>query len=182
MTSRLAPGGLASLYGLNPDMKSYGKWLGGGLAFGAFGGREDVMGVFDPRGENCLIHNGTFNNNTLVMRAGHAGLTQVYTSDVCIEFNAMGNALLERLSAAVKGTKMCFTGIGSLMSSHFTNDGVQTIERETAEDQDLKDLFFYEMLEQKFWVGPLLFVCSFLPGASQGAGRVRLMTGQHTQG
>jgi glutamate-1-semialdehyde 2,1-aminomutase len=45
MTSRLAPGGISSMLGLEPDLKTLGKYLGAGLAFGAFGGRADVMSV-----------------------------------------------------------------------------------------------------------------------------------------
>jgi glutamate-1-semialdehyde 2,1-aminomutase len=157
MTSRLAPGGLASIYGLKPDMKSFGKYLGGGLAFGAFGGRADIMAVYDPRPGRCpsgvpLAHHGTFNNNTLAMHVGHAGLTEIYTPEICREFNAQGGALLERLRTVTLGSKMSFTGIGTVIASHFTEDGLQTLERETAENWALKDLFWLEMMEDGFWI------------------------------
>jgi glutamate-1-semialdehyde 2,1-aminomutase len=48
MTSRLAPGGLQSEYGVRPDLVTLGKYVGGGMSFGAFGGRPDVMARFDP--------------------------------------------------------------------------------------------------------------------------------------
>jgi len=60
-TSRLAPGGLQELEGLKPDMTTLGKFLGGGITFGAFGGREEVMRVYDPRESKALGHSGTFN-------------------------------------------------------------------------------------------------------------------------
>jgi glutamate-1-semialdehyde 2,1-aminomutase len=153
MTSRLAPGGFAStIEGLKPDLKTFGKWLGGGMAFGAFGGREDVMAVFDPRQPGALAHAGTFNNNTLAMYAGHAGLTKVYTPEVCVEFNDRADELRKRLGEVTKGTKMCFTGKGSLLASHFTEKGLQTLESEEDEVGELKDLFWYEMMEEKFWL------------------------------
>lgn len=154
MTSRTSPGGLAAVYGLKPDLKSFGKYLGGGLAFGAFGGRADIMALYDPRLNGRLAHSGTFNNNTLVTHAGYIGLTKVFTPEVCIKFSAAGDQLRERLREVTKGTKMCFTGIGSIMASHFTDEGVQTIDREgeVREVQALKDLFWYEMLEDSFWV------------------------------
>lgn len=165
MTSRVAPGGLAAIHDLHPDMKSFGKYLGGGLAFGAFGGRADIMATYDPRPQAetttnststatsppFLTHHGTFNNNTLAMYAGHAGLTEIYTPNVCTAFNAMGDALLRDLAAVTTGTKMCFTGVGAVLGSHFTAGGLQTIERETAEDWTLKELFWFEMMEAGFW-------------------------------
>lgn len=157
MTSRLAPGGLSSLHGLKPDLKSFGKYLGGGLAFGAFGGRADIMAVYDPRPDKAsslpqhLTHHGTFNNNTLAMHAGHAGLTLVYTPAACEALNAQGASLLARLTVATAGTKMCFTGIGAVLASHFTDNGLQTLERETRENWTLKELFWYEMVEEGFW-------------------------------
>jgi len=154
MTSRVAPGGLAEIYGLKPDMKSFGKYLGGGLAFGAFGGRADIMAVYDPRPSNKspLTQHGTFNNNSLAMHVGHAGLTEVYTPDVCTAFNAEGDNLQQRLAEVTRGTKMCFTGIGTVFGSHFTDSGLQWLDRETPENWTLKDLFWLEMMEDGFWI------------------------------
>jgi glutamate-1-semialdehyde 2,1-aminomutase len=152
MTSRLAPGGLASIHGLEPDLKTFGKWLGGGLAFGAFGGRAEIMAAFDPSRPDALSHGGTFNNNSLAMYVGHAGLSQIYTPEVCVEFNKMGDNFRERLAEVTRGTKLCFTGVGSILASHFTDEGLQSLERETKENGDLKDLFWYEMMEDGFWL------------------------------
>jgi glutamate-1-semialdehyde 2,1-aminomutase len=152
MTSRLTPGGLAALYQLQPDLKTMGKWLGGGLAFGALGGRADVMAAFDPRTPGALRHGGTFNNNTLAMYAGHSGLSRIYTPEACEELNSMGSRFLGRLEDLTAGTKLCFTGVNSLLASHFTDEGLQEIEREVPENSQLKDLFWYEMLEDGFWL------------------------------
>lgn len=160
MTSRLSPGGLAELYHLQPDLKTMGKYLGGGLAFGAFGGRADIMGVFDPRPRPSassssvthIAHHGTFNNNTLAMYAGHAGLTKAYTPDICRALNAQGDWLRTQLATVTKGTKMCFTGVGAILGSHFTADGLQTLQRSVEEDQTLKELFWFEMMEEGFWL------------------------------
>ena len=72
MTSRLTPGGLSASLGIQPDIKTLGKYIGGGMSFGAFGGRADIMGQFDPSHPDALPHAGTFNNNTLTMTVGHA--------------------------------------------------------------------------------------------------------------
>ncbi|KAK4160509.1 pyridoxal phosphate-dependent transferase [Cladorrhinum sp. PSN259] len=147
MTSRLAPGGLGRDLGLKPDLVTLGKYLGGGLAFGCFGGREELMAVYDPR-SGVLAHSGTFNNNTLVMRVGYEALKGVYTDEVCREFNKRGDGLRRKLEELVKGTRLSVTGLGSLMTLHFTEEG----ERGGNERADLRDLFWFEMLEEGFWI------------------------------
>lgn len=135
-------------------MKTFGKYLGGGVAFGAFGGREDIMAVYDPRVKGSVAHSGTFNNNTFVTHCGHAGLTKVYTPAVAEEFTKTGDQLLARLAEVTKGTKLCFTGTGSVATSHFVADGVQDIKDalDVTEIGELKDLFWFELLENGFWV------------------------------
>jgi glutamate-1-semialdehyde 2,1-aminomutase len=155
LTSRLAAGGLRSLVGLEPDMTTLGKYLGGSLAFGALGGRREIMAVFDPRSPNALPHSGTFNNNTVTMRAGYAGLKQVYTPQVAKEHNARGDATMQKLRAVSEGTQLCFTGRGSLICSHFTADGSSSRIRSIAglkENETLKELFWLHMMEDGFWV------------------------------
>ena len=88
MTSRLSPGGLQLATGITPDLTSLGKYVGGGLTFGAFGGRAELMARFDPTRADALPHAGTFNNDVLTMAAGLAGLTQIYTPAAAEELNA----------------------------------------------------------------------------------------------
>ncbi|RGP59790.1 glutamate-1-semialdehyde 2,1-aminomutase [Fusarium longipes] len=154
MTSRLSGGGISELRGLKPDLKTFGKYLGGGLAFGAFGGRADIMAAFDPRSPNALSHSGTFNNNTLVTHAGYAGLTEIYTPEVAVQFTDSGDELRERLNRVTKGTRVVFTGVGTIMGVHFTTHGGRIIERsgEIEEVDSLRDLFWFEMMEEGFWI------------------------------
>jgi glutamate-1-semialdehyde 2,1-aminomutase len=154
MTSRLSPSGLQALLGLSPDLTTLGKYLGGGLAFGAFGGRGDIMAVYDPRSPNSLAHSGTFNNNTLAMHAGFTGLSEVWKPKVAIEFNKLGDYFRAALQEVSKGTKMTITGRGSLNAIHFSQEGVAEISCKELIDEDwgLKDLFFAEMMEDGFWI------------------------------
>lgn len=153
-TSRLAPGGLQQLEGLQPDLTTLGKFLGGGITFGAFGGREEVMRVYDPRESKALGHSGTFNNNTLGMAAGYTGLSQIYTPEVCREFNALGDRLRKGLQEASQGTKMTVSGLGTIMGVHFLHDGKKELKsfRDRHEDADLRRLFWFEMMEDGFWM------------------------------
>jgi glutamate-1-semialdehyde 2,1-aminomutase len=153
-TSRLAPGGLQELQGLKPDITTLGKFLGGGITFGAFGGREDVMRVYDPREKNSLGHSGTFNNNTLGMAAGYTGLAQVYTPEVSRDFNALGDRFRRRLQSLTQGTKMTVTGLGTIVGIHFLHDGKKDLKngKDRLEDGDLSMLFWIEMMEDGFWI------------------------------
>ncbi|KAI5926180.1 pyridoxal phosphate-dependent transferase [Camillea tinctor] len=155
MTSRLHPGGVQKKLGLQPDLTVLGKYLGGGFPFGAFGGRADIMAVYDPRAPGALAHSGTFNNNTMTMHAGYAGLSEVYTDEANAAFNAKGDALRARLGEVCRGTKMSFTGIGAVFNSHIIDAAPSEIlSDEDVRDErwDLKDLFWFEMMEEGYWI------------------------------
>lgn len=154
LTSRLAAGGLQSLVGLKPDLTTLGKYLGGSLAFGALSGRRDIMAIFDPRSPGALPHSGTFNNNTVTMRAGCAGLKHVYTPQVAEELNNRGDSFLKKLQVVSKGTQLCFTGRGSLICSHFVASGSSQVRSivDLEENETLKELYWLEMIEKGFWV------------------------------
>jgi glutamate-1-semialdehyde 2,1-aminomutase len=126
MTSRLAPGGRHGALGITPDLLTLGKYLGGGVSFGAFGGRADIMSGFDPRSDTPWPHAGTFNNNIMTMTAGLAGLTQLYTPEACIALNAMGDGFRDRLNTAItkRGLPMQISGLGSMNTVHFRTDPV----------------------------------------------------------
>ena len=94
MTSRLGYHGLGHKMGIRPDMMTLGKWIGGGMSFGAFGGRKEIMGMFDPR-IGSLAHAGTFNNNVVSMAAGVAGCG-ILTEEKTEKLNALGEKMKER--------------------------------------------------------------------------------------
>ncbi len=149
MTSRLSPGGLQEVHGIRPDLTSFGKYIGGGLPTGAFGGRAEIMGMFDPRRADAVAHAGTFNNNVLTMAAGVAGLTKVYTAAEAVRLNKAGDALRERLNEMIRrrGAKAIVTGIGSMMTVHPGVSGpVRSPADIAAVPQGLRDLFHYDML------------------------------------
>lgn len=154
MTSRLAPGGLHGVFGLKPDLVTLGKYLGGGFAFGAFGGRQEIMAVYDPRSAGAVVHSGTFNNNTMTMHVGYAGLSKILTPEVNIAFNAQGDKYRQRLREVTKGTKCSVTGYGALWVVHFSDIGLQDIRsvEDFSERHDLHDLFWFEMLEDGYWI------------------------------
>ena len=154
MTSRLAPGGLQSVHGIKPDLTTFGKYIGGGMSFGAFGGRGDIMDLFDPRRPDALPHAGTFNNNVLTMNAGLTGLTEVYTPAAARALNARGDALRERLNALCRAADapVQFTGIGSMLAVHTMRGPIRSPADASKANAKLKELFFFDMLAQGIWL------------------------------
>jgi len=147
MTSRLATGGLQQVLGITPDLTTLGKYVGGGLAFGAFGGRADLMSRFDPSRPDALPHAGTFNNAVLTMAAGAAGLTQVYDADAVARLNALGDRLRDRLNAV--GAELCATGYGSMVGLHFTRGPIRRASDIPA-TPELRALLHLHMLESGY--------------------------------
>jgi glutamate-1-semialdehyde 2,1-aminomutase len=154
MTSRLAPGGLQSVVGVTPDLTTLGKYIGGGMSFGAFGGRADIMDMFDPRRADALPHAGTFNNNVLTMTAGLTGLTDVYTPEAARALNARGETLRGRLNALCRAADapVQFTGIGSMLAVHTMRGPVLSPADAARNDPKLKELFFFDMLAHGVWL------------------------------
>jgi glutamate-1-semialdehyde 2,1-aminomutase len=154
MTSRLAPGGLQSVTGVKPDLTTFGKYIGGGMSFGAFGGRAEIMDRFDPRRADALPHAGTFNNNVLTMTAGLTGLTDIYTPQAAVALNARGEILRERLNTLCQAVDapVQFTGIGSMLAVHTMRGPVTTPELAAKADPKLKELFFFDMLAHGIWL------------------------------
>ena len=141
MTSRLHPGGAQARFGVLPDMTTLGKYLAGGMTFGAFGGRRSIMAAFDPAQGGALSQAGTFNNNVVSMAAGVAALRDVLTPAALIALNDRGDQLRERLSVTLAGAglPMTVSGVGSMMNVH-------------AADDRWVALFFHSMLAAGFYL------------------------------
>jgi glutamate-1-semialdehyde 2,1-aminomutase len=129
MTSRLSPGGLQGLRGVRPDMVTLGKYVGGGITIGAFGGKAEIMERFDPNRADALPHGGTFNNNVLAMAAGHAAFTEVLTVEAIDTMNALGDDLRSRTNAlaAKHGAALQMTGVGSIYGLHFHTGPIRSV-------------------------------------------------------
>jgi len=149
MTSRLGPGGLHGELGLTPDLVTLGKYIGGGMSFGAFGGRADILDRFDPTKPGAWPHAGTFNNNVFTMSAGLAGLTHVYTPDRAAPFNAAGDRLRQRLNAAIqsRGLDLVVTGLGSMMAVHVGRDAPTNPIEAAGRNRRLIDLMHLDLIQ-----------------------------------
>ena len=165
MTSRLSYGGRQASLGLVPDLTTLGKYFGGGMSFGAFGGRADVIDRFDPRRADALAHAGTFNNNVLTMAAGLAGLRHVLTREALDALNARGDRLRSALNTVFErhGVGLGATGLGSLLTLHASAGPVRSARDLAGVDPRLKDLLFFDLLERGVWIARRGFMALSLP-------------------
>lgn len=158
MTSRLYQGGGVQSQlpdDMRPDLTTLGKYIGGGMSFGAFGGKREIMELFDPRRPDHLQHAGTFNNNVLTMAAGRVGLEQIFTPERAGQLHARGEKLRKSLQEASRGTLMKVTGLGSLMCFHFIDTPVEQIKSpdDTAnEDKVLAAMFHLFLLQKGYYI------------------------------
>jgi glutamate-1-semialdehyde 2,1-aminomutase len=120
MTFRLSTGGLQEIEGVQPDLTTLAKIIGGGLPIGAFGGRKDIMSRFDPAHEDPIFHSGTFNGNNITLAAGMAAMT-LYDQEAVARLNQLGDRLRDGFQTAVNevGLKGCVSGSGSLLQLHW---------------------------------------------------------------
>lgn len=128
MSSRLSTGGAQQKRGVSPDLTALGKYIGGSLPVGAFGGRSDVMDVFHPdTGE--ISHSGTFNGNPATMAGGVATL-EALDADAIETINHHGEQIRTAVQAAADATDVpvTVTGEGSLFHIHFTDGPVTDFE------------------------------------------------------
>lgn len=156
MTSRLGPGGLQGAYGIRPDLTSLGKYIGGGMTAGAFGGRAELMERYDPRKSAPLQHSGTYNNNVFSLRAGIAGLREVYTADAAVALNARGERLRERLNAVCERADAALqvTGIGSMLAFHARRGTIRAPADAASGNARVRELLFYDLLAHGIYTMP----------------------------
>ncbi|UNB50820.1 aspartate aminotransferase family protein [Mycolicibacterium sp. YH-1] len=97
ITFRLEPGGLHARYGLQPDLVSLGKVIGGGFPVGAVGGSAEILSSFSPLADGPVAWGGTFSANPVTMAAGMVALRR-FTGESINNLNARGDALRSRLN------------------------------------------------------------------------------------
>ena len=154
MTSRHSAGGLQSRLGITPDMTTFGKYIAGGMSFGAFGGRADIMDLFDGHKPGALIHSGTFNNNVMSMAAGVIALGDIFDAKAAEAHFAKGEALRAAFNQACERhqVRMHFSGIGSMMQPHFREGPILRPYQASAEEEALRELFFFDMLAAGIYI------------------------------
>ena len=135
---RVTPGGCQEYYGVTPDLTSLGKIIGGGFAVGAFGGRRDIMDLYDPTLGPQVGHAGTFNANPVTMLAGAVTLEEL-TPQVYQKLSERTEYLCHgiRQICARQEVPVQVTGLGSLFGIHFIDRPINNYRDITAGDAAL---------------------------------------------
>ena len=146
---RVSPGGAQEHFGVIPDMTTFGKIIGGGMPVGAWGGRRDIMALFDPSADAPLAHAGTFNANPMTMVAGEVVMTRL-TPEVYARMNALGDALRAKLTAVFDELDIPaqVTGIASLFGIHFTAEPITDYRSVVRADADMTKALFTGLLNE----------------------------------
>ncbi|HEV2358368.1 MAG TPA: aspartate aminotransferase family protein [bacterium] len=148
-TLRLSRGGAQELFGVTPDLTTMGKIIGGGFPVGAFGGRRDVMDLFDPGRPGFLHHSGTFNGNRATVVAG-AAVLRLLDQPQIERLNALGARLRAGLSetARASGIRAQVTGVGSFSSILFSDRPVTDYRSRAAVPAALQSLLHLHLLNR----------------------------------
>ncbi len=149
---RVARGGAQEHYGVTPDMTCFGKVIGGGMPVGAFGGREEIMALYDPsRGAPRVQHAGTFNGNPMTAAAGITTL-ELLTPAAYAELEQKGDYLrskLRKLFSEVEAP-MSVTGVASLFALQFTPDPVTDYRSFAKNDKKMTRTMFMGLLNEGY--------------------------------
>ena len=147
-TARLGPAGIQGMLDFNPDLTTLGKFIGGGLPTGAFGGSAEIMAQFNPKREGALAHAGTFNNNVCSMAAGCAAMSEIYTPQRAAEFLDWSEAFRLSLNEmfADRAVPMYANGMGSMIAIHFSSKPTKRPSDITAGCRSLRPLLHMELL------------------------------------
>jgi glutamate-1-semialdehyde 2,1-aminomutase len=163
---RLAFGGAQELYGVQPDLTTMGKIIGGGLPVGAYGGPSEVMDLIAPLGP--VYQAGTLSGNPLAMAAGYATLTYLHDhQDVYAKLDKLAGEVVEGVASAAKeaGVTLCHNRVGSMFTWFFARGPVTDWASAAKSDTAAFGRFFRAMLENGIYLAPSQFEAAFLGAA-----------------
>ena len=160
---RLAPGGAQELYGVNADIVTFGKVIGGGLPVGAFAARAEIMDYLAPIGP--VYQAGTLSGNPLAMAAGLAMLTELNNNPGIFESLKKKTEYLHKgLERVLSEEKVKFTinRLGSMISVHFSENPIVDFDSAAKANNDTFKKFFHGMLDEGIYIAPSAFETWFL--------------------
>ena len=147
---RASPGGAQQSFNVTPDMTCLGKISGGGLPVGAFGGRDDIMSLFDPSdGGAAVAHAGTFNANPMTLAAGTV-VMEAMTPDVYQRLNTLGETLRAKLRAVFDELEVpCqITGTASFFGVHISSEPVTDYRSSLKGDKAMRNALFLGLVNE----------------------------------
>ncbi len=163
---RLSTGGAQQFLGIDADIVTYGKVIGGGLPVGAFGARKEIMSFLAPEGP--VYQAGTLSGNPLAMTAGFSTL-QILQRDPNLyeRLSDKTKHLSEMMRAELKqkGIGFQLNQLGSMMSLHFCEQEVVDFETSSQGNNEMFKKYFHYMLDQGVYLPPSAYESYFLNDA-----------------
>jgi glutamate-1-semialdehyde 2,1-aminomutase len=159
---RVARGGAQELYGIDPDMTTLGKIIGGGLPVGAFGGKRAIMDCVAPVGP--VYQAGTLSGNPLAVTAGLTQLRLLKNPAVYEHLERVTKRLVEGAAeaAAEAGIATVSNRVGSMCTMFFTSEEVVDWTSAAKSDREAFGRFFHAMLEEGVYLAPSQFEAAFV--------------------
>jgi glutamate-1-semialdehyde 2,1-aminomutase len=166
---RVAPGGAQQRFGVQPDLTTLGKVIGGGLPVGAYGGRREIMERVAPLGP--IYQAGTLSGNPLAMAAGLAQLRILRDEDPYAELERRTARLVEGLLGAARSAGVPATGgnAGSMWGVFFAEGPVRCFADAQRSDLDLFRRYYHACLRRGLFFAPSALEAGFLSTAHQDA-------------
>jgi glutamate-1-semialdehyde 2,1-aminomutase len=158
--------GAQGLYGIKPDLSTFGKVIGGGMPVGAFGGRADIMNHIAPDGP--VYQAGTLSGNPVAMAAGLKTLELISKPGFFAALAETGRQLLNGLNGAAQqtGVPLCTQQVGGMFGLFFTEaEKVTGFKQVMACDVERFKRFFHGMLERGVYLAPSAFEAGFVSAA-----------------
>jgi glutamate-1-semialdehyde 2,1-aminomutase len=164
---RVAPGGAQQRFGVEPDLTTLGKVIGGGLPVGAYGGRRDIMEQVAPIGP--IYQAGTLSGNPIAMAAGLAQLRVLRETDPFEMLEARANRLVNGLVSLIRDGGMAAQGgaLGSMWGIFFAEQPVRSFAEAQRSDVPRFRAFFQECLRRGVFFAPSAFEAGFLSTAHE---------------
>ncbi len=163
---RVALGGAQTLYGVKPDLSTFGKVIGGGMPVGAFGGKRELMELVAPAGP--VYQAGTLSGNPVAMAAGLATLDEIAAPGFYTALAAATRALTEGMQQAADraGVPFTTTRAGGMFGLFFSAaERIVNFEQAGAVDVDRFRVFYHAMLERGVYLAPSAFEAGFVSSA-----------------
>lgn len=168
---RLAAGGAQQYYGIEPDLTTLGKIIGGGLPVGAYGGRKEIMNLLAPEGP--VYQAGTLSGNPLAMAAGTVMLRTLKDNpSIYTELERKGAKVEAGLTAGLEaaGIPAVINRVGSMMTLFFTEEKeVKSFDQAMKSNAPRYAQFFRKSLESGIYLGPSQYECFFVSDAHTDA-------------
>lgn len=163
---RVALGGAQALYGVKPDMSTFGKVIGGGMPVGAFGGKREMMELVAPSGP--VYQAGTLSGNPVAMAAGLATLDEITEPGFYKALGDKTRALTEGMQTEADFFEVPFTTthVGGMFGMFFSAEKtIINFEQSGAVDVDMFGRFFHAMLDGGVYLAPSAYEAGFISSA-----------------